>query len=160
MRCSSKKEHSMAAESVPTTGTNVVDLAADIVSAYVSNNSVPTSDLPALIGTIHTALSNVGKPQAPEAPRGEPAVPIKKSITPDHLISLFDGKKYKSLKRHLRTSHNMTPQEYRAFWNLAPDYPMVAPNYARARSELAKTLGLGQQRRKQPGKRRTNKHRV
>ena len=98
----------MAAENVPATGTNVVDLAADIVSAYVSNNSVPTSDLPALIGAIHSALSNVGKPQASEAPRGEPAVPIKKSITPDHLISLFDGKKYKSLKRHLRTSHNMT----------------------------------------------------
>jgi predicted transcriptional regulator len=152
-----QKEHSMAAESVPATGTNVVDLAADIVSAYVSNNSVPTSDLPALIGAIHTALSNVGKPQAPEAPRGEPAVPIKKSITPDHLISLFDGKKYKSLKRHLRTSHNMTPQEYRAFWNLAPDYPMVAPNYAKARSELAKTMGLGQQRRKGPAKKRTKK---
>jgi predicted transcriptional regulator len=134
----------MPAENVPTTGTNVVDLAADIVSAYVSNNSVPTGDLPALISAIHTALSNVGNPQAAEAPRGEPAVPIKRSITPDHLISLFDGKKYKSLKRHLRTSHNMTPEQYRSHWGLSPDYPMVAPNYAKARSELAKSMGLGQ----------------
>jgi len=156
MRCSSKKEHSMAAEKVPATGTNMVDLAADIVSAYVSHNSVQTSDLPALIGAVHSALSNVGKPPS-EAPRGEPAVPVKKSITPDYLISLFDGKKYKSLKRHLRTSHNMTPQEYRAFWNLAPDYPMVAPNYARARSELAKTMGLGLQRRKESAKKRSKK---
>jgi len=147
----------MVAEIVPANGTNVVDLAADIVSAYVSNNSVPTSDLPALISAIHTALNNVGKPQASEAPRGEPAVPVKKSITGDYLISLFDGKKYKSLKRHLRTSHKMTPQEYRSYWNLPPDYPMVAPNYAKARSELAKTMGLGQQRRKEPGKKRAKK---
>jgi predicted transcriptional regulator len=153
------KGRQMAAETVPTDGNNVVELAADIVSAYVSNNSVPTGDLPALINEVHAALKRAGTPAA-DAPRGEPAVPIKKSITPDYLISLFDGKKYKSLKRHLRTSHNMTPQEYRTFWNLAPDYPMVAPNYAKARSELAKTLGLGQQRRKQPGKRRTNKQLV
>src|SRR3954470_14675494 len=93
---------------VPATGTNMVDLAADIVSAYVSHNSVQTSDLAALIGAVHSALSNVGKP-ASEAPRSEAAVPVKKSITPDHLISLFDEKKYKSLKRPLRTSHNMTP---------------------------------------------------
>ena len=146
----------MAAEKVPATGTNMVDLAADIVSAYVSHNSVQTSDLAALIDAVHSALSNVGKPPS-EPPRGEPAVPVKKSITPDHLISLFDGKKYKSLKRHLRTSHNMTPQEYRAFWNLPPDYPMVAPNYAKARSELAKTMGLGLQRRKEVGKKRTKK---
>jgi predicted transcriptional regulator len=146
----------MAAEKVPATGTNMVDLAADIVSAYVSHNSVQTSDLAALIGAVHSALSNVGKP-ASEAPRSEPAVPVKKSITPDHLISLFDGKKYKSLKRHLRTSHNMTPQEYRAFWDLPRDYPMVAPNYARARSELAKTMGLGLQRRKEPAKKRSKK---
>jgi predicted transcriptional regulator len=145
----------MAAEKVPA-GTNMVDLAADIVSAYVSHNSVQTSDLPALIGAVHSPLSNVGKPLS-EAPRGEPAVPVKKSITPDHLVSLFDGKKYKSLKRHLRTSHNMTPQEYRAFWNLPPDYPMVAPNYAKARSELAKTMGLDLQRRKEAGKKRTKK---
>lgn len=146
----------MAAEKVPATGTNMVDLAADIVSAYVSHNSVQTSDLPALIDAVHSALSNVGKP-ASEAPRSAPAVPVKKSITPDHLISLFDGKKYKSLKRHLRTSHNMTPQEYREFWNLPPDYPMVAPNYAKARSELAKTMGLGLQRRKEAGTKRSKK---
>jgi len=121
------KGRQMAAETVPTIDNNVVELAADIVSAYVSNNSVPTGDLPALINEVHAALKRAGTPAAADAPRGEPAVPIKKSITPDYLISLFDGKKYKSLKRHLRTSHNMTPQEYRTFWNLAPDYPMVAP---------------------------------
>src|SRR5215203_6560751 len=157
VRCSSKKVTSMAAENVPATGSNVVDLAADIVSAYVSNNSVPTGDLPALISAIHTALNNVGNPQAAEAPRGEPAVPVKKSITGDYLISLFDGKKYKSLKRHLRTSHDMTPQQYREYWGLTSDYPMVAPNYAKARSELARTMGLGQQRRKEPAKKRTKK---
>ena len=147
----------MAEEAVQTNGTNLVELAADIVSAYVSNNSVPTGDLPALINEIHSALRNAGTPAAVKAPRGEPAVPIKKWITGDYLISLFDGKKYKSLKRHLRTSHKMTPQEYRSYWNLPPDYPMVAPNYAKARSELAKTMGLGQQRRKEPAKKRTKK---
>jgi predicted transcriptional regulator len=128
---------------------NYIELAADIVSAYVSNNSVPSSDLPGLINEIHTALVKVagGSVEAPvEAPK--PAVPLKKSVTPDYIICLEDGKKFKSLKRHLRTQYTMTPEQYREKWGLPADYPMVAPNYAKARSELAKEMGLGQQRRK------------
>jgi len=128
---------------------NFVELAADIVSAYVSNNSVASSELPQLIGDIHTALVRVagGAVEAPaEAPK--PAVSVKKSVTPDFIICLEDGKKFKSLKRHLRTQYNMTPEEYREKWGLPADYPMVAPNYAEARSALAKKMGLGQQRRK------------
>lgn len=126
-----------------------IELAADIVSAYVSNNSVPAGDLPSLISDVYAALNKVGNgaAEAPvEAPK--PAVSIKKSVTPDYIICLEDGKKFKSLKRHLRTQYNMTPEQYREKWGLAPDYPMVAPNYAKARSELAKEMGLGQQRRK------------
>ena len=129
--------------------TSYVELAADIVSAYVSNNSVATADLPQLIGEVHAALARVagGAAELPvEAPK--PAVPVKKSVTPDYIICLEDGKKFKSLKRHLRTQYNMTPEEYREKWNLPADYPMVAPNYAEARSALAKKMGLGQQRRK------------
>lgn len=129
--------------------TNYVELAADIVSAYVSNNSVASSDLPALIGDIHGALVRVGSGTAEvQSEALKPAVPIKKSITPDYIICLDDGKKFKSLKRHLRTQYDMTPEEYRERWSLPPDYPMVAPNYAHARSQLAKKMGLGQQRRK------------
>jgi predicted transcriptional regulator len=129
--------------------TNFIELAADIVSAYVSNNSVPAGDLPGLISEVHLALQKVGNGAA-EAPADapKPAVSIKKSITPDYIICLEDGKKFKSLKRHLRTQYNMTPEQYREKWGLAPDYPMVAPNYAKARAELAKEMGLGQQRRK------------
>jgi predicted transcriptional regulator len=126
-----------------------IELTASIVSAYVSNNSVPASDLPALISQVHAALTRVlGRPgEAPsEAPK--PAVSLKRSITPEHLVCLEDGKKFKSLKRHLRTRYNMTPEQYRERWGLAPDYPMVAPNYAAARSRLAKQMGLGQQRRR------------
>jgi predicted transcriptional regulator len=128
---------------------NYVELAADIVSAYVSNNSVATSDLPALIGDIHSALLRIsgGSGEAPSEVL-KPAVPIKKSITPDYIVCLDDGKKFKSLKRHLRTQYDMTPEEYRERWSLPADYPMVAPNYAQARSQLAKKMGLGQQRRK------------
>jgi predicted transcriptional regulator len=128
---------------------NYIELAAEIVSAYVSNNSVPAGDLPGLIGEVHTALNKVGNgaTEAPaEAPK--PAVSVRKSVTPDYIICLEDGKKFKSLKRHLRTQYDMTPEQYREKWGLAPDYPMVAPNYAKARSELAKEMGLGQQRRK------------
>jgi predicted transcriptional regulator len=128
---------------------NYIELAADIVSAYVSNNSVPSGELPTLINEIHSALLKVagGAVEAPaEAPK--PAVPIKKSVTPDYIVCLEDGKKFKSLKRHLRTQYNMTPEQYREKWGLAVDYPMVAPNYAKARSELARTMGLGQQRKK------------
>jgi predicted transcriptional regulator len=131
--------------------TNYLDLAVDIVSAYVSNNTVPAGDLPALIHEVHAALSRVttGVVEAPvEAPK--PAVSIKKSVTPDFIICLEDGKKFKSLKRHLRTQYNMTPEQYREKWGLPNDYPMVAPNYAQARSQLAKEMGLGQQRRKRP----------
>jgi predicted transcriptional regulator len=128
---------------------NYIELAADIVSAYVSNNSVPAAELPSLISDIHAALLRVGggNAEAPaEAPK--PAVSLKKSVTPDYIICLEDGKKFKSLKRHLRTQYNMTPEQYREKWGLPVDYPMVAPNYAKARSELAKEMGLGQQRRK------------
>lgn len=126
-----------------------IDLAADIVSAYVSNNSVAAAELPQLISDIHMALLRVssGASEAPaEAPK--PAVPVKKSINPDFIICLEDGKKFKSLKRHLRTQYDMTPEEYREKWGLPADYPMVAPSYAAARSELAKKMGLGQQRRR------------
>ena len=128
---------------------NYVDLAAGIVSAYVSKNAVPTSDLAKLIGAVHAALLRVsGRQEEAVAEPAKPAVPIKKSVTPDYIICLEDGKKFKSLKRHLRTHYGLTPDEYRAKWGLPADYPMVAPNYAVARSELALKMGLGQQRRK------------
>jgi predicted transcriptional regulator len=128
---------------------NYVELAADIVSAYVSNNSVAVGELPQLIGDIHAALLRIegGVAEAPtEAPK--PAIAVRKSITPDYIICLEDGKKFKSLKRHLRTQYDLTPEDYREKWGLPPDYPMVAPNYAEARSALAKKMGLGQQRKK------------
>lgn len=127
-----------------------IELAADIVSAYVSNNSVAASDLPNLINEVHSALLRVTAAAAP-VPAGEspkPAIPPKKSVTNEFIICLEDGKKFKSLKRHLRTQYNMSPEEYREKWALPADYPMVAPNYARARSQLAKQMGLGQQRRR------------
>ncbi len=131
------------------TSPNFIELAADIVSAYVSNNSVQAAELPALLAAVHGALAQTGFGQQ-EQTQAElvPAVPVRKSVTPDTIICLEDGKKFKSLKRHLRTTYNLTPEEYRAKWNLPHDYPMVAPSYAKARSELAKTMGLGQQRRK------------
>ena len=127
-----------------------IELAADIVSAYVSNNSVPSSDLPALIAEIHGALVrvSVGAPAPVVVEPQKPAIAPKKSIANDYLICLEDGKKFKSLKRHLRTHYNLSPEEYREKWNLGADYPMVAPNYAKARSALAKQMGLGQQRRR------------
>src|ERR1700732_1901827 len=131
-----------------TSGATFIELTASIVSAYVSNNSVPTADLPALIGQVHAALTRVsrGHGDAQSEPPN-PAVSLKKSITPDYIVCLEDGKKFKSLKRHLRTQYNMTPEQYREKWGLAPDYPMVAPNYAAARSHLAKQMGVGQQGR-------------
>jgi predicted transcriptional regulator len=123
----------------------IIEMTADIVSAYVGNNSVSAVDLPALIQSIHHALSGVSTgTEAVEAAPKEPAVPLKRSITPDYLICLEDGRKFKSLKRHLRTKYNMSPEDYRTKWGLAKDYPMVAPNYAKARSDLAKQMGLGQ----------------
>ena len=128
---------------------NFIALTAEIVSAYVSNNTVPTGDIPALINQVHAALSRVsGKPSDGLGEALKPAVSLKKSITPEYLVCLEDGKKFKSLKRHLRTQYNMTPEQYREKWGLPNDYPMVAPNYAAARSQLAKQMGLGQQRRK------------
>jgi predicted transcriptional regulator len=130
---------------------NYIELTAGIVSAYVSNNSVSSNDIPGLINQVHAALLRVSTGQSDAQPEPlKPAVSIKKSITPDHLVCLEDGKKFKSLKRHLRTQYNMTPEQYRDKWGLAPDYPMVAPNYAEARSQLAKQMGLGQQRRRRP----------
>jgi predicted transcriptional regulator len=128
-----------------------IRLAADIVAAFVRNNSLRTAELPTLIESVHGAIAKTaaGKAEEPVAPQA-PAVPVKKSVTPDYIICLEDGKKFKSLKRHLRTAYNLTPEQYRAKWNLPSDYPMVAPNYAKARSELAKTIGLGQKRRKSP----------
>jgi predicted transcriptional regulator len=129
---------------------NLIDLAADIVSAYVSNNSVASTDLAGLIAEVYAALQRTSSGVAPEpAPEPlKPAVPVKKSVTPDYIVCLEDGKKFKSLKRHLRTQYNVTPEEYREKWGLPADYPMVAPNYAQARSDLAKKMGLGQQRRR------------
>ena len=126
----------------------IIEMTADIVAAYVGANSVSAAELPALIQSVHRALSGVSAgTEVVEATPKEPAVPVKKSITPDHLVCLEDGRKFKSLKRHLRTKYNMSPEEYRAKWGLAKDYPMVAPNYAKARSDLAKQMGLGQKQR-------------
>lgn len=127
-----------------------IDLTADIVSAYVSNNPVPPAELAQLIGRVHATLMQIASPgpaevQAAPAPL-QPAVPIKKSITNEYLVCLEDGRTFKSLKRHLRAKYNLSPEQYRARWGLADDYPMVAPAYAKARSDLAKAIGLGQTR--------------
>ena len=129
----------------------IIAMTADIVSAYVGANSLPASDLPTLIQSVHRALSGVSADAEPaEVAVREPAVPVKRSITPEFLICLEDGRKFKSLKRHLRTKYNMSPEDYRAKWGLAKEYPMVAPNYAKARSDLAKQMGLGQGDGKRP----------
>jgi predicted transcriptional regulator len=133
-----------------TGGTQFIELTADIVSAYVSNNSVSAGDIPSLISEVHSALLKVSSGKevqvAPEPPK--PAIAVKKSVTDDYIICLEDGKKFKSLKRHLRTAYNMSPEQYREKWGLPSDYPMVAPNYAEARSRLAKQMGLGQKRKR------------
>lgn len=121
-------------------------LTTEIVSSYVSNNSVPVAELGALIGQVYATLDNLGTVQVVEEPQLQPAVPIKKSIMPEYLVCLEDGKKLKMLKRHLKTSYNMTPEEYRERWGLPADYPMVAPNYASQRRDLAKKIGLGRGR--------------
>jgi predicted transcriptional regulator len=126
----------------------LVELTAEIVSAYVSNNTVSASDVPSLIGDIHSALSRAANGSVAPVEREElrPAINVKKSVTPEYIICLEDGKKFKSLKRHLRTHYNLSPEEYREKWGLPHDYPMVAPNYAAARSALAKKMGLGTRR--------------
>ena len=126
---------------------NHVELAAEIVSAYVSNNSVPASELPTLLNDVHAAIVRVASGAQPiVVEAAKPAVPPKKSITNDYIVCLEDGRKFKSLKRHLRTQYNLSPEEYREKWGLPRDYPMVAPAYATARSNLAKNTGLGQRR--------------
>ena len=128
---------------------NFVELTGDIVSAYVAANNIQRSELPGLIADVHSALTSLGK--APAETKAEPPVPIKQTIKPDYIISLEDGRRYKSMKRHLR-GRGLTPEQYREKWGLRPDYPMVAPNYSKARSELAKSLGLGQARKGQSRK--------
>jgi predicted transcriptional regulator len=123
--------------------TDIVSIAADIVAAYVSNNPLPVGELPKLIGDIHAALQGIGTPAAEPVVKHEPAVSIRKSVTPDYIICLEDGKKFKSLKRHIGVHYNLTPDAYRQKWNLPSDYPMVAPHYAATRSALAKASGLG-----------------
>ena len=124
---------------------NVIEMAAEIVSAYVRNNSVPVGELPTLLQSVHDALGGIltgAKAEVPKEPL-QPKVPVKKSVTTEYIVCLEDGKRFKSLKRHLHSEHGLSPQDYREKWGLAKDYPMVAPAYADARSNLAKTMGLG-----------------
>ena len=133
---------------------NYTTLVAEIIAAYVANNSVEQADLPKIIRDVHSAIRQLGsiEPSAPaaEAVKLVPAVPIKKSVMPDFIVCLEDGKKFQALKRHLGVVYNLTPDEYRAKWNLPGDYPMVAPNYAARRSDIAKNMGLGQARGTRP----------
>jgi predicted transcriptional regulator len=130
---------------------DLLELTTEIVAAHVSNNTVPVGDLPQLINQVYNSLANIGNAPALPAERPQPAVPIKKSIHADYIVCLEDGKKLKMLKRHLKTAYNMTPETYRERWGLASDYPMVAPNYARQRSRLAKEIGLGTRARRARG---------
>jgi predicted transcriptional regulator len=123
---------------------DILRLATEVVAAYVSNNPIPVSEVPAMLKTVHSTLGGLVGVSAGEMPTGQkPAVPIKRSVNPDYIVCLEDGKKLKMLKRYLRSNFNMTPEEYRAKWGLPADYPMVAPNYAAQRSEFAKKIGLG-----------------
>ncbi len=124
---------------------DLIGLTGEIVSAYVARNNIQISDLPALISSVHQTLSSAGQPQAASEPAVElkPAVPVKKSVTADYIVCLEDGEKLKMLKRHLMSTYGLTPDEYRVKWGLPSDYPMVAPNYAKARSEMAVKIGLG-----------------
>jgi predicted transcriptional regulator len=128
----------------PEADNDLIELSADIVCAYVSHNALSATDLPRLISDVHGALKGLRGAPAPEpAEELKPAVPVRKSVAPDYIICLEDGKKFKSLKRHLRTHYNLSPEEYREKWGLPADYPMVAPNYSATRSRLAKDNGLG-----------------
>ncbi|MGK9170089.1 MucR family transcriptional regulator [Inquilinus limosus] len=131
-----------------TPSNDLMNLTTQIVAAHVGNNTVAISDLPGLIEQVYRALNGLGTEPAPVAEKPQPAVPIKKSVTPDYIICLEDGKQLKMLKRHLKTAYNMTPDEYRERWGLPADYPMVAPNYAKQRSKLAKQIGLGTRARR------------
>ena len=130
-------------DTVPVSADQTRELTAKIVAAHVANNNVAVADLAGLIAQVYSALHSLGKPSEPAISRPEPAVPIRKSVTPDFIICLEDGKKLKMLKRHLSAAYNMTPDQYRERWGLASDYPTVAPNYAQQRSTLAKKIGLG-----------------
>jgi predicted transcriptional regulator len=127
---------------------DLLALTTEIVAAHVSNNTVALADLPQLINHVYNSLANIGTPLAAPAARPQPAINVKKSIQPEYLVCLEDGKKLKMLKRHLKTAYNMSPEAYRERWGLAPDYPMVAPNYAQQRSRLAKEIGLGTRARR------------
>ncbi len=131
----------------------LITLTSDIVAAHVSNNSVSVDEVPTLISKIYGALAELGTKDEPVEERPEPAVSIRASVKPDYIVCLEDGKKFKMLKRHLMTRYNMTPDDYRARWNLPADYPMVAPNYAATRRDLAKKIGLG----RKPGQKRGSK---
>lgn len=128
----------------------LITLTSDIVAAHVSNNDVAVSDVPSLITTVHAALASLGDSAEPQEERPDPAVTVRASVKRDHLVCLEDGKKMKMLKRHLMTEHDMTPAEYRERWDLPADYPMVAPEYAETRRDLAKKIGLG----RKPGQKR------
>ena len=135
---------SNSSDTHPPKSDELIKFASDIVAAYVSNNPVPASELPAMIKSIHSTLGGLGGTSQGETQTGQkPAVPVKRSVNPDYIVCLEDGKKLKMLKRYLRSNYNMTPEEYRAKWGLPADYPMVAPNYAAQRSEFAKKIGLG-----------------
>jgi len=125
----------------------LIALTADIVAAHVGNNAIEIGEIPALIRSVHGALSGLGAVAEAPAQKAEPAVPVRSSVKPDYIVCLEDGRKLKMLKRHLMTHYNLTPDQYRARWNLPADYPMVAPNYAEQRRSLAKQIGLGTQRR-------------
>jgi len=129
-------------------GNDLLALTTEIVAAHVSNNTVAVGDLPQLINQVYNSLANIGAVPPAPAERPQPAVPVKKSVYPDYIVCLEDGKKLKMLKRHLKTAYNMTPESYRERWGLPTDYPMVAPNYARQRSRLAKEIGLGTRARR------------
>ena len=133
----------------PTGNEEIATLTADIVSAYLSTNTVTAGDVPKLIESVSAALHEAAHKSAqPLAEKPTPAVPLKKSVTPDYIICLEDGKKFKSLKRHIRTKYDLTPDEYREMWSLPHDYPMVAPSYAAKRSAMAKKIGLGKKRKR------------
>ncbi len=130
------------------TSTELLRMTTEVVAAFVRNNTIASSDLPAVIGTVHKTLANLDGGRGGDAEPQKPAVPVRRSVTPDYIVCLEDGKKLKMLKRHLRTTYDMTPDQYRAKWHLAPDYPMVAPSYAKRRSDFAKKIGLGHKARK------------
>lgn len=152
----------MANDAEAKASVDLLELTADIVAAYVQNNATPVAGLPDLIASVNSALLDIGQLTKPAKPDLVPAVNPKRSVFPDHIICLEDGKKFKSLKRHLRVHYGLTPEDYRAKWGLAPDYPMVTPNYAAQRSALAKSSGLGRKAlskapsKKVPAKRKTN----